>query len=155
MSEPSTIAAAGSDAPELPFRILPRVNDSNRHFWTGGEHGELRFLRCRDCGYYIHPPLPMCPKCHSKRVEPEAVSGRATVASYTINHQMWMPGPELPYVVAIVEIEEQPSVRLTTNLVGIAPDDVAVGLPVQVTFEHRPDPYGDVWIPLFEPRSTR
>jgi uncharacterized OB-fold protein len=138
--------------PVLPFRILPKVTESNRHFWTGGEAGELRFLRCQECGYYLHPPLPMCPKCHSKHVAPEAVSGRATVVSYTINHQMWMPGPELPYVVAIVEIEEQPSVRLTTNLVGIAPDDARVGLPVQVVFEHRSDDQGDVWIPDFQPR---
>jgi uncharacterized OB-fold protein len=64
-----------------------------------------------------------------------------------------MPGPELPYVVAIVEIVEQPSVRLTTNLVNIAPDAVRIGMPVRVTFEHHPDPDGDVYLPLFEPES--
>jgi uncharacterized OB-fold protein len=136
---------------DVPFRILPRLTDRNRHFWTGGEVGELRFLRCRDCGYYIHPPLPRCPQCHSERVAPEAVSGAATVATFSINHQPWMPGPELPYVVAIVEIVEQPSVRLTTNIVGCAPDDVRIGMPVRVTFEHHEDPDGDVWLPLFEP----
>ena len=55
---------------DVPFRILPRVTDSNRHFWTGGEVGELRFLRCKDCGYYIHPPIPICPIDHSKNVAP-------------------------------------------------------------------------------------
>ncbi len=85
--------------------------------------GELRFWRCQDCGYYIHPPQPICPICHSKNLAVEAVSGRATLATYSINHQNWMPGPELPYVVAIVEIVEQPSVRLTTNLVNCPHDD--------------------------------
>lgn len=136
---------------EPPFRILPRVTDRNRFFWTGGADGELRFLRCQDCRYYVHPPLPRCPQCQSKRVAPEAVSGRAHLATYSINHQPWMPGPELPYVVAIVEIVEQPSVRLTTNLVHCAHDDIAIGMPVRVTFEHHEDPDGDVWIPLFEP----
>jgi len=136
---------------EVPFRILPRLTEHNRDFWQGGERGELRFWRCQDCKYYIHPQQPICPRCHSKNLATEAVSGKATVATYSVNHQPWMPGPELPYVVAIVEIVEQPSVRLTTNLVNIAPDAVEIGMPVHVTFEHHPDPEGDVWIPLFEP----
>ena len=140
---------------ELPFRILPRVTDVNRHFWTGGADGELRFLRCQDCGYYIHPPTPLCPRDLSKNLKPEAVSGRATVATFTINHQVWMPGPEVPYVVAIVEIEEQPEVRLTTNIVNCAPEDVHIGMPVRVVFEHRPDRDADVWIPIFEPDPSR
>jgi uncharacterized OB-fold protein len=140
---------------DVPFRILPRVTDRNRHFWTGGEVGELRFLRCQDCGYYLHPPLPLCPQCHSKRLAPEAVSGKATVATFSINYQPWMPGPELPYVVAIVEIAEQPSLRLTTNIVNCPVDDVRCEMPVRVTFEHHEDADGDVWIPLFEPDAER
>ena len=88
---------------EVPFRILPKLNDLNRGFWTGGEHGELRFLRCQNCGYYNHPPTPLCPMCHSKRLESEAVSGTATLHTYSVNHQPWMPGPELPFVVAIAD----------------------------------------------------
>jgi uncharacterized OB-fold protein len=140
---------------EVPFRILPRLSDRNRQFWTGGEHGELRFLRCRDCGYYVHPPVPLCPRDHSKRLAPEAVSGRATVATFTINHQPWMPGPPLPYVVAIVEIVEQPSVRLTTNIVNCRPEDVRIGMSVRAVFEHHSDAAGDVWLPLFEPSEGK
>jgi uncharacterized OB-fold protein len=132
---------------ELPFRILPRVTDRNRHFWTGGEAGELRFLRCQQCGYYIHPPTPVCPRCHSKELAPEAVSGRATLFTYSVNHQPWMPGPELPYVVAIVSIPEQDDLRLTTNLVDVELDEIQIGMPLEVTFEH----HEDVWIPLFRP----
>ena len=81
----------------------------------------------------------------------EPVSGKATVASFSINYQPWMPGPELPYVVAIIEIVEQPSVRLTTNLVNLAPEDAHVGMPVRVVFERHDDPDGDIYLPLFEP----
>ncbi len=82
--------------------------------------------------FYIHPPQPICPTCLSKNMVVEAVSGRATLASYSINHQPWMPGPELPYVVAIVEIVEQPSLRLTTNLVNCPHDEIQIGMPVRV-----------------------
>ena len=47
---------------EVPFRILPRLTDRNTHFWQGGRDGELRFQRCRSCGYYLHPPAVICPK---------------------------------------------------------------------------------------------
>ena len=136
---------------DAPFRILPRVNDENRFFWTSGEDGRLRFLRCDECGFFVHPPSPICPECLCKRLTPTAVSGRATVATFTVNHQPWIPGYDPPYVVAIIEIEEQPSVRLMTNIVGCAPDDVRVGMPVQVAFEH----HDDVWVPLFEPAEAR
>ncbi len=140
---------------DVPFRILPELREETGFFWTAGGAGELRFLRCRDCGARIHPPLPICPMDHSKNLAPEPVSGRGTVCTFTINHQSWMPGPELPFVVAIVEIEEDPSIRLTTNIVGCRPEDVTIGMPVRVVFEHHPDDAGDVWIPLFEPDPTR
>lgn len=134
-----------SDDP--PFRILPEITDRNREYWTGGERGELRLLRCDDCGYLIHPPVPMCPACHSKVQHFVTVSGRATLHTYTVNYQEWMPGPELPYVVAIVELPEQVGLRLTTNLINCPLDDIRIGMAVQVTFEQ----HDDVWIPLFEP----
>jgi uncharacterized OB-fold protein len=96
----------------------------------------------------VHPPGPICPVCRTRTLEPTPVSGRATVASYTVNHQPWIPGFDPPYVVAIVEIDEQPSVRLMTNVVGCPPEDVEVGMLVQVVFEQ----YEDVWLPLFEAR---
>jgi hypothetical protein len=80
------------------------------------------------------------------------VSGDAALYSYTVNHQAWMPGPELPYVVAIVELPEQEGLRLTTNLVNCDLDAIAIGMPVRVTFENHDD---EVWIPLFEPAEQR
>jgi uncharacterized OB-fold protein len=68
-----------------------------------------------------------------------------------VNHQAWMPGPELPFVLAIVELPEQAGLRLTTNIVNCSPDDVEVGMPVLVTFERHPDGDEAVYIPLFEP----
>lgn len=140
--------ADAATEPELPFRILPRLTDVNRDFWTGGQVGELRFLRCQNCGYYNHPPTPICPRCHSKELRFEAVSGKATLWTFTVNYQPWMPGPELPFIVAIVAIPEQDGLRLTTNLVGVEPDDVKIGMALEVTFENHND---EVWIPLFRP----
>ena len=130
-----------------PFRVLPRVTDANRHFWTGGAGGRLLFLRCTACRTYVHPPAPVCPACLARELAPEPVSGRATVLTYTLNHHPWVPSPDHPYAIAIVEIEEQPGLRLMTNVVNCPAESVRIGMPVRVVFE----PHEDVWIPLFEP----
>lgn len=135
---------------DAPFRVLPKLTPLNEPFWTGGERGELRFLRCADCRRWVHPPQPVCPGCYGKGLEPEAVSGRARVYSFTVNHQAWIPGLDEPYVIAIVAIDEDPSLRLTTNLVDCAPEAVRIDMPVQVVFEQR----DDVWIPLFRPADA-
>ena len=132
---------------DLPFRVLPRVTRENEHFWTGGRDGELRFLRCRACGFFLHPPSPLCPECLSKDLAVEAVSGRATVLTYTLNHQPWVPSPDHPYAIAIVEIAEQQGLRLMTNIVNCPAEEVHVGMAVRAVFEH----HDDVYIPVFEP----
>jgi uncharacterized OB-fold protein len=81
-------------------------------------------------------------------VVPEEVSGRATLHSYTVNHQQWIPDSE-PYVIGLVEIDEQPGLRLTTNVVGCEPEDVEIGMELEVCFEEQ----DSVWFPLFRPRS--
>jgi uncharacterized OB-fold protein len=137
---------------DKPFRLQPLVNEENRHYWESGARGELCFLRCQACGYYIHPPSPRCPECLSKEIEPEAVSGLAVLHTFTVNRHPWIPGFDPPYVVAIVEIAEQPGLRLMTNIVGCEIDDVEIGMQVKVRFEELED---GAWLPLFEPADER
>ena len=129
-----------------PFRVQPALDDDNRFFWTSGQDGRLRFQRCQACGYYLHPPIPRCPRCGGREIAPEAVSGKGEVLSYTVNHQSW-DGSTEPYAIAIVGFPEQEGLRLTTNVVGCPPDDVHIGMAVRVAFEQ----HDEVWFPLFEP----
>jgi uncharacterized OB-fold protein len=134
-----------SDAPK-PFRMI-EVGPHDAFFWSSGADGRLRFLRCADCGRFHHPAGPVCAHCHGRNLAPEPVSGRATVATFTINHQPFVPGFEMPYVIALVEIDEDPTIRLMTNIVGCAPTEVRIGMAVTVVFE----PYDDHLVPLFTP----
>ena len=121
---------------EATGRLLPELSEDNEFFWKSGEDGTLRFQRCTGCGDLRHPPSAVCPYCRSTEWEPAAVSGRGVVAGFTRNEQMWQPSFPPPYVIAIVAIEEDDRIRLTTNLVNCSPDDVFVGMKVQVRFEH-------------------
>ena len=137
---------------EPPFRILPRLDRPQpRLLDRRRARASCASGAARTAATTSTRRSRSARSCHSKNLAVEAVSGRATLATYSINHQTWMPGPELPYVVAIVEIVEQPSVRLTTNLVNCPHDEIEIGMPVRVTFEHHADPDGDVYLPLFEP----
>ena len=128
--------------------MLPRLDESNTFFWTAGSEGTLKFQRCQECRQYVHPPAPRCPYCLDGELAPEAVSGRGTLHSYTVNHQQWVPGSE-PYVVGLVTIAEQDDVRLMTNVVDCDVDDLAIGMAVEVVFELD----ADVWLPLFRPAA--
>lgn len=133
-----------------PARVLPTLTLDSAAFWQDGAQGRLSIYRCQDCTYYVHPPVNFCPRCESRRVQPEAVSGRARVVSYTINHKQWLPHLPVPYVLALVSIAEQDDVRLVTNIVDCPPEDVRIGMDVQVRFE----PAEDVWVPLFAPAQN-
>jgi len=128
-------------------RPLPLLTASNRFFWTAGAEGKLRFKRCVACHNIIHPPVPVCGECLGREQEIVTVSGRATLAAVTVNHQMWMPAFPPPYVIGIVEIEEQENVRLTTNIINCAEADLKIGMQLQVDFEH----CEDVYLPVFKP----
>ena len=134
------------DSPVLA-RSLPALNEMNGYFWTSGRDGRLRILRCQACGLYIHPYAAVCPKCRSDEIAPEPMSGRGVVVSFTINHQPWFPHVPVPYVIALVELAEQSSIRLVTNLLTVPVEAVRAGLPVEVYFEE----HGEVFVPLFRP----
>ncbi|MCV7397941.1 MULTISPECIES: Zn-ribbon domain-containing OB-fold protein [Mycobacterium] len=140
------------------FRLAPNPSVESHAFWTGGECGQLMISRCGACGRFFHPPGPACWRCRSTDVGPQPVSGRATVAAYTVNRQPWIPGLDPPYIVAMVELEDEPDVRLITNVVDVTPADIHVGLQVEVFFEDWIDVTGEensrVWLPLFRPRSS-
>ncbi|CAN7315333.1 OB-fold domain-containing protein [Phenylobacterium sp. LjRoot225] len=127
-------------------RQLPALDPDTAFFWTSGADGRLRIGRCAACGRYQHPPLPRCPECGGD-VSPTPVSGRARVASYTVNQQAWVPGLAVPFVFAAVELVEQAELYVFTNIVGCPVEDVRTGLPVEVTFEQQ----GEVFLPLFHP----
>ena len=128
-------------------RPLPLVTPENAFFWRAGADGVLRFQRCEVCQRLRFPVAPVCPYCRSGQTAIAEVGGTAVVVGVTINHQQWTPGMAPPYVVAVVAIDEDPAIRLTTNLVGIEPDQVRLGLRVRAVFEQ----HEDVWLPLFEP----
>ena len=126
------------------FRVLPSLDSENEFFWTSGAEGVLRFMCCNDCSLFLHPPIPQCPRCESRRISPRAVSGLGEIHSYTINHQPW-DGDPTPYAIALVELQEQKGLRLTTNVVGTAVEEIRIGMPVRVQFEQ----HGDVFVPVF------
>lgn len=130
-----------------PDRPMPAIEPGSEFYWTGGADGRLHLARCEVCETWIHPPVPYCAACGSEQVGVAAVSGRGRVATFTVNEQRWIPGLEVPYVIAAVELAEQKELYVFANIVGCPTHDVRSGMKVEVLFEQ----HGDTFIPLFQP----
>ena len=114
---------------------LPRIDEESKGFWEACQRHELYLQRCRACDAVRYYLRALCPRCLSDRIEWARASGRGTVYTFTVTHQNQAPGfrDSLPYVLAYVELDE--GVRLLTNIVGCAPDEVRIGMPVEVVFD--------------------
>ena len=130
-----------------PQKPLPQADEASRPFYEGAMAGRLMIMRCTDCGAYRIPSRMHCDQCLSTNVEWVQASGKATIRTLGIMHQKYHPGffGELPYNLALIELEEGP--RMVSNVVGANNADLQVDMPVQVEFER----HEDVAIPKFRP----
>jgi uncharacterized OB-fold protein len=124
---------------------LPAISEDSAGFWEGTAAGELRIQRCTNCGRLRFPPRPMCPNCQSLEHEWKPMSGKGRIWSFVVPHPPLLPAfSELaPYNVVVVELDEDPTIRLVGNLLASAdgqindidPHAIAIGESVTVVFQ--------------------
>ena len=139
---------AGPAAPVM----RPAVTPDTEFFWAGTAAGELRVQRCGECGAPRHPPGPMCPSCGALAADPReyvVAAGTGEVYSYVVHHHPPVPGKKLPIVIALVQLPE--GVRMTGELLGVAPGQARIGLPVRAEFVSIDD---DLTLPAWRPLSA-
>jgi uncharacterized OB-fold protein len=129
---------------------LPQPTPLTQPFWDAAKQHRLSLQQCASCSQYIYYPRAVCPHCGGADLEWKDVSGRGTVYSYTVARRPTARAfePDVPYVIAIVELAEGP--HLTTNVIDCWPDDVRVGMAVEVAFD---DVTEDVTLVKFKPRN--
>lgn len=141
-----------ADEKQNPEYSAPAIDWESRAYWEGAGRGELVLQRCRACGVVQHRPRGLCATCLSDDIEHFVASGRGSVYTYSVVRQNQMPAfaKAVPYVVSYVQLEEGP--QLLTNIVGCDPDDVSIGMAVEVDFVPTPSKNGDVLgVPRFVP----
>ena len=121
--------------PETARKPVPRPSPESLPYWQAAREHRLVIQHCDACGQYWFPPSQSCPHCLASNFTWSPVSGRGKVFSFVTYHRVYHPAfaKEVPYVVALVELDEGP--RLLTNIVGVPPEQVVCDMPVQVTFE--------------------
>jgi uncharacterized OB-fold protein len=127
---------------------LPVKTEENAPYWESAKRHALEMQRCGDCGRFRYPVAMFCPFCLSDKTEWQLISGKAAVYSFIIVHQRYDPSfaNDLPYNVAVVELDEGP--RLVTNIVGIANDQIRVGMPLMISYDDVTDEFT---LPKFRP----
>jgi uncharacterized OB-fold protein len=117
-------------------------------WWQAASEHRLVVQRCTGCGRTRLPPAPICPACRSAEADWKQVSGRGEVYTYTVVHRPIATGQTLPFVIAVVALADAGGVRLLSNVVGVEPERVAVGMPVELVWE---DMGPELAIPRFRP----
>ena len=130
---------------------LPAPNIDTKPFWDFCKKHELRMQKCSDCGHIRFPQSIICPKCHSLEADWVKLSGKGKVYSYTVYHYLYHKSfaDDIPYVTASIELEEGP--RMMSNITGCKPEDVTIGMPVELYFEDVGEDYA---LPKFKPSSS-
>jgi uncharacterized OB-fold protein len=101
-------------------------------FWQGCRDGELRYQRCESCGLANFGPTEHCRQCLSPDLHWTKSGGLGEIYSWTVVYRPVSPEFEPPYAPAIITLDE--GYQMLTNVVGVAPEDLAVGMRVQVQF---------------------
>lgn len=135
-----------SDSPAYD-KPLPTLDEANRPFWAAARQQRLALQHCTGCGKPRYPINHVCPHCLSDGFEWKPVSGRGTVYSSVVFHQVYHPAfaGDVPYNVSLIQLDEGP--RMISNVVGLPPADVKVGDAVTVVFDAVTD---EISIPRFQ-----
>ena len=136
--------------PTSAKREPPAYSELAAPYWEAAAQGRMVIQECVDCAAAIFPPRPLCPRCWSSSVVWREASGRARIESFSVVHRAPNEtfAAEVPYVVALVLLDEGP--RMMTNVVGCAPDDVEIDMPVRAVYTE----YDGFVLPQFEPEAT-
>lgn len=133
---------------------LPYGDADTKPFWEYARQHELRMQRCADCGEIRFPPRPMCPRCNSMREEWARMRGTGTIYSWIVVHPPVLPAfaADAPYAVVLVELDDDPALRLVGQVVDIPPDQLAAGIPVEVVFD---DVTPEITLPKWRRREDK
>lgn len=139
--------------PSVLHPPLPSITPLTKPFWDGIAEHRLMILQCQACRHHIHYPRPICERCQSMDLAPHEVAGRGQLYAFTVTMQAFHPfwADKLPYTLAVVELDEEPGLRLTTQIVDCAESDLHTGMRVEVVWQELAP---GVVLPMFRPEQT-
>jgi len=126
----------------------PMANSTTLPWWEAAAEHRLVVQRCTACEHTRHPPAPICPECRSMESDWKEVPGKGEVYTYTTVHRPVAGNMELPFLIAVIALEESGGLRMISNLVDVSPEDVEIGMPVELVWEDMSD---DLAMPRFKP----
>lgn len=127
----------------------PLISTTSRPFWDALRREQIELQRCETCERWVFYPRVRCPHCASDRLVWRPVSGSATLYTFTVAETPVAPefGDQVPLFLAVAELDV--GVRLATTLVGLAAEDIRIGMALRPAFDHATHP--DVTLLRFQP----
>jgi hypothetical protein len=137
-----------ADPQKKYIKPVPQFDEESRPFWEALKRHELYIQKCGECGDRRYHPRAICPSCLSDKTEWVRCGGRGKIYTFTTTYQNPAPGfrESLPYVISYVELDE--GLKILTNIVDCKPEEVKIGMPVEVVFD---DVTPEVTLAMFRP----
>ena len=133
----------------FPDNMPPPLADATTlPWWEAAAEHRLVVQRCGSCGHTRLPPAPICAECRSDESDWQEVPGRGELYTYTIVHRPIAAAQELPFVIAVIALEDSGGLRIISNLVGADPEALEIGMPLELVWE---DMSADLAVPRFRP----
>lgn len=132
---------------------IPVIDERSRPWWEAIKRHEVLLQSCRSCGHVVFPPATNCPNCQAANLEWLPASGRGVIWSWAVFHKSYFLSfaADIPYAVAIVELEEGP--RVWTQIIDVQNSDLSIGLAVQAVFDDVTDDVTLLKFKLAQPAS--
>jgi uncharacterized OB-fold protein len=133
----------------FPDSMPPPLADAiTLPFWQAAAEHRLVVQRCTTCEHTRHPPAPLCPECRSTESDWDQLPGRGEVYSYTAVHRPVAADQTLPFIIAVIALEDSGGLRMISNLVDVDPEELEIGMPVELVWE---DMSEELAMPRFRP----
>lgn len=126
----------------------PMADGITLPWWQAAAEHRLVVQRCTACGETRLPPSPVCSECRSTDSDWQEISGRGEIYTYTCVHRPIAAGQDLPFIIAVIALEDSGGLRIISNIVDAQPDRLKIGLAVDVVWEDMSD---ELTLPRFRP----
>jgi uncharacterized OB-fold protein len=117
----------------LQYFYEPLAESFEEGFWNGIKQKKLVFQKCPQCGQWLHPPRPLCHKCKNFDLEWVESSGKGKIYRFVVFTREFNPLYRTPHEVVLVQMDDE-NVRIISNMVDSDPDEIYIGMPVELDF---------------------
>ena len=118
-------------------KTIPVADEFTKPFWDAINEQKLVLQHCSSCERLQYPIRPKCWNCGSEHLQWQEVEGKGHILETMVIHdtRVVRRKGDVPFNVAVVSLDEDPTINFLANLPGTSAHEAPQGAPVELIFE--------------------